>query len=50
MNYYNEQSFTGERAMFMTIEATFHNCYFHDGESPLKESKDIQIIESTFQW
>lgn len=50
MKYYNEQSFTGERAMFMTCEATFHKCYFHDGESPLKESKDIQIIESTFQW
>ena len=50
MKYYNEQSFTGERAMFMTSEATFHKCYFHDGESPLKESKDIQIIESTFQW
>ena len=50
MKYYIEQSFTGERAMFMTSEATFHKCYFHDGESPLKESKDIQIIESTFQW
>lgn len=36
--------------MFMTSEATFRKCYFHDGESPLKESKDIQIIESTFQW
>lgn len=50
MKYYNEQSFTGERAMFMEKDATFYKCYFHDGESPLKESKDIQIIESTFQW
>lgn len=50
MEYYNGESYTGERAMFMTREATFHKCYFHDGESPLKESKDIQIIESTFQW
>lgn len=50
MKYYNGESYTGERAMFMTREATFHKCYFHDGESPLKESKDIQIVESTFQW
>lgn len=50
MKYYNDQSFTGERAMFMSRNATFHKCYFHDGESPLKESKDIEIINSTFQW
>lgn len=50
MKYYNEQSFSGERALFMTSDATFHNCVFADGESPLKESRDLQLINSTFKW
>lgn len=50
MKYYNEQTFTGERAMFMTRDASFHNCVFKDGESPLKESRDIQIVNSSFEW
>ena len=50
MKYYNEESFAGERAMFMCVDSYFHKCLFHDGESPLKESKNIQVVDSTFQW
>ena len=44
------QSFTGERALFMTHHADFEDVLFHDGESPLKESSDLRLKKVTFQW
>lgn len=44
------QSFTGERALFMTNDAYIESCLFHDGESPLKESHNLEINQCTFQW
>lgn len=44
------QSFTGERALFMTHHAYLENVLFHDGESPLKESSDLELNKVTFQW
>ncbi|MCR5184937.1 MAG: DUF3737 family protein [Bacilli bacterium] len=50
MKVIKNQSFTGERALFSTQEATIENCVFFDGESPLKESKDLHLSNVTFQW
>lgn len=44
------QDFTGERALFMTHHAYIENVLFHDGESPLKESSDLELNKVTFQW
>ena len=49
MDYFN-QHFTGERALFQTSFATIDHCLFDDGESPLKESHDFQVTETTFGW
>ena len=48
-NYINEH-FTGERALFKTKDAYIHDCLFDDGESPLKESSDLDVTRSTFGW
>ena len=45
-----KQSFTGERALFMTHHAFIEDVLFHDGESPLKESSDLRLNRVTFQW
>ena len=52
MNYEKlyEGHFTGERALFMTSSAKIINSVFDDGESPLKESRDLYIENSRFGW
>lgn len=50
MKEYKEQRFTGERAMFDTHNATFTDCLFEDGESPLKESGDLVLNGCMFRW
>lgn len=40
----------GERALFRGKDLEVINCHFHDGESPLKESKNIKINSSTFSY
>lgn len=47
---YREQRFTGERALFQSDGAEFYYCTFADGESPLKESKNLELRSSLFQW
>ena len=47
---YQEQLFTGERALFATKNADIENCIFENGESPLKESSNILLIGSSFRW
>lgn len=47
---YREQRFTGERALYQCDGAEFFYCTFADGESPLKESRNLVIYNSLFQW
>jgi hypothetical protein len=50
MQTYTDQRFIGERALFQTKNAQIFNCIFADGESPLKESCKLDIVDSSFQW
>ena len=50
MKEIKQQSFKGERALFSSQDIIVENCSFSDGESPLKESKNIKVIKSTFKW
>lgn len=45
-----QQLFTGERALFMSRELDLKYCTFDDGESPLKESKNIRLESCIFKW
>lgn len=46
----NGGTYTGERALFMLSDASIENAIFRDGESPLKESQNIDISKCTFDW
>ncbi len=48
MNSYKNNHFTGERALFKISDAEINNCLFDDGESPLKEGRNIMVCHSTF--
>ena len=50
MNKFTEQKFTGERALFQSYNLELAYCTFTDGESPLKESNNLEISNSLFQW
>ena len=43
-------TYTGERALFMLANATIEDALFCDGESPLKESVNLDINKCTFGW
>ncbi|WP_044974203.1 DUF3737 family protein [Ruminococcus sp. HUN007] len=49
-NKYINQSFTGERALFMCENSVIENCIFEDGESPLKHSHDLTVNSVDFKW
>ena len=49
-NVISERRLTGERALFMSRGLRVEDCIFADGESPLKESRDIIVENSSFQW
>ena len=44
------QYYTGERALFMGENLKIVDTIFTDGESPLKESKNIELLDSMFKW
>ena len=50
MNQYTQQKFVGERALFQSRDLELSYCTFADGESPLKESKNLKIENCLFQW
>jgi len=50
MKKYVEQKFTGERALFQSCNLEISYCTFADGESPLKESSNLEIRNSLFKW
>ena len=45
-----EQRLTGERALFRSKDLSIEYSIFADGESPLKESRDISLKNTSFQW
>lgn len=45
-----QQNLKGERALFGSRDLKVIDCVFEDGESPLKESKGIELYGSMFRW
>ena len=41
---------TGERTLFQGSQLRIIDSILSDGESPLKESRDIQMIGNMFKW
>lgn len=50
MKFIENGEFTGERALFAAKQLNIKNSRFFDGESPLKESRDISLSGCTFEW
>ena len=50
MKEIKEQKFSGERSLFTSSDLYIEDCVFIDGESPLKESYNIELFKSTFNW
>ena len=46
----NKQFLTGERALFNSSDLLITDTIFDDGESPLKESQNIELTGSMFKW
>ena len=44
------QVFSGERSLFMSRNLDIRDSMFSEGESPLKESRDIDLLHTSFQW
>lgn len=45
-----QEFLTGERALFQSEGLRIYDTIFDDGESPLKESRDIELHGSVFRW
>ena len=45
-----QEFLTGERALFQGADLKIYDTIFADGESPLKESHDIELFGSMFKW
>ena len=50
MKHYRNGTYIGERALFKTIGALIEDSVFKDGESPLKESSNLDISNTSFEW
>lgn len=50
MEQIKEALLTGERALFHGSDLHIQDCTFADGESPLKESRNIHLTNSIFKW
>lgn len=44
------KKFTGERALYGRQDLRVADCVFEDGESPLKECRDIEVDGCLFRW
>ena len=44
------QIYVGERALFASRDLHLIEATFLDGESPLKESRNLLLDDSTFRW
>lgn len=49
-NEYRQEFLTGERALFHADNLKIIDTVFADGESPLKESSNIELLGSMFKW
>lgn len=47
---YSQQTFSGERALFSARDLRLDACTFADGESPLKEGKNLDLSGCLFRW
>ena len=50
MEEINRKILIGERALFQKEDLLINECIFEDGESPLKESKNIILNNTSFKW
>ena len=50
MKEYRQEFFKGERALYAAENAAIYESIFDEGESPLKESKNIEVYNSQFKW
>ena len=50
MKTFNQAVFEGERALYHINDAKIDSCTFENGESPLKECKNLEINSSIFKW
>lgn len=50
MTLIQDQTFEGERALYQSDGVRIERCVFNDGESPLKESRGIEVADSVFRW
>ncbi len=50
MKKYTQELFVGERALYHSCGLEIYDSVFADGESPLKESRDITLHGSIFKW
>lgn len=50
MKQITQQFLTGERALFKENDLEIYDTVFADGESPLKESRNIELYGSMFKW
>ncbi len=50
MKVIKEEVLTGERALFSGQQLRIEDSIFEEGESPLKESADVEIDRSIFKW
>ena len=50
MSEFKDKTYNDERSLFASKDSTIFNCVFEDGESPLKESRNIVVKSSTFKW
>lgn len=50
MEKINQSYLTGERALFKARDLYITDTIFDDGESPLKESRNIELENSMFKW
>lgn len=50
MKTIKEQILTGERTLFQSSDLQIIYSTFADGESPLKGSRDIELLNSMFKW
>ncbi len=50
MTKYEQRLFEGERALFASSELKITNSTFANGESPLKECRNIELIGCMFKW
>lgn len=50
MKKITQQILTGERALYETHDAKITYCTFENGESPLKESSNLEVDNCLFKW